>query len=152
MKSVDAWRVRELAAAFRAAIVRCEPRKLPFGLREFPAGACGDASLLLAQFLEDLGFRGATYVAGLRDRYTHAWLELEDLIVDITVDQFAADPEALLMLDGIPKTADGIVVTRNRNWHSMFEETRRSAARIEIYDEATTRTLADAYREIRAQL
>jgi hypothetical protein len=104
--------VRKLSAAFRAAIVRCERRSLALGLREFPAGSCSDASLLLAQFLEDSGFQGATYVAGLRDRYSHAWLELEDLIIDITVDQFAADPEAVLILGGIPATDDGFWLPR----------------------------------------
>lgn len=149
---MDVWRVRKLSAAFRAAIVRCERGSLPLGLREFPAGSCSDASLLLAQFLEDSGFQGATYIAGLRDRYSHAWLELEDIIIDITIDQFAADPEAVLILGGIPTTDDGVVVTKNRDWHSQFEETRRSVARIDVYDERTVRILADGYRAIRAKL
>ena len=141
-----------MSTAFRAAIVRCERRSLPLALREFPVGSCSDASLLLAQFLEDSGFQEATYVAGLRDRYSHAWLELEDLIVDITLDQFAADPEAILILGEIPATDDGVVVTKNRDWHSQFEEIRRSAARIDAYDERTVRILEDGYRAIRDRL
>jgi hypothetical protein len=61
----------------------------------FPRGCCGDTCLLLGAWLEanSLGEwhtafarrgSGATY-------YSHAWLEKDGLIVDITADQFGID-------------------------------------------------------------
>ena len=152
MGPVKSGTVRALAVAFRSAILLSDARRLPFSLRDFPSGACGDASLLLAHFLAEAGLYGAVYVSGLWERYSHAWLELGNLIIDITADQFTADPQAALVLDGLPETPDGVLVTTSRDWHSRFEEARRSVARIDVYDDTTNRLLEKAYREIRSHV
>jgi hypothetical protein len=137
-----------LASSFRDAILRANRSKLLPTLRDFPSGACGDASLLLAQFLHESGFGTALYVRGLRDRYSHAWLELAGVIVDITADQFAADPEAVLVLGEPPLTASGVIVTTDHTWHSQFEDVHTHDASINIYDNATNELLFEAYRQI----
>lgn len=88
------------------------------GLRSFPRGACGDASRLLGLYLEALGLGKWTYVqgeAGGEMFATHAWLEQDGLIVDITADQFDDVTEA-------------VIVTRDRGWHDRrFPPVRHSS-------------------------
>ena len=100
----DQAAVREACTAFRAALERTTPR--PVGLEGFPNGACGDTSELLADFLRSSGLGDPLFVSGRNGDHTstHAWLELGDLIVDITADQFE-DIE------------DRIIVTTDRNWY-----------------------------------
>jgi hypothetical protein len=75
----------------------------------FPSGCCGAVSELLAVFLQVRGHGAFTYVCGLWfdsdfGSSTHAWLEQEGCIVDITQDQF----------DGRGSQA---FVTADRSWH-----------------------------------
>ena len=64
------------------------------GFENFPAGTCGPVSELLGRLLfERTSIRG-TYVCGsghpaLKPSTTHAWLEFNEFIVDLTHDQFA---------------------------------------------------------------
>ena len=61
---------------------------------KFPVGQCGNVSDLLAQFLIDKGIGPITYVNGTyhgkhgNDMHAHTWLVIDDLVVDITGDQF----------------------------------------------------------------
>ena len=57
-------------------------------LNSFPRGACGLSSEFLGKYLIDLGFTNVKRVSGKRNFETHAWLSVDDLIVDITSDQF----------------------------------------------------------------
>ncbi|NTH25685.1 hypothetical protein G6K83_11440 [Agrobacterium rhizogenes] len=57
-------------------------------LNSFPAGACGDASILLAHHLTQHGFGPFRYMCGLHGDASHAWLSNGDWIIDITADQF----------------------------------------------------------------
>lgn len=59
----------------------------------FPVGCCGDTSDLLAQYLYDHGIIakyvwGTWYGTTSYDSQSHAWLLVNDLIIDITGDQF----------------------------------------------------------------
>jgi len=55
--------IAALAAEFRAAIECCPRERLPIGLSDFPKGACGDATLLLAEYLERNGQASIMYSA-----------------------------------------------------------------------------------------
>ena len=59
--------------------------------RHFPTACCGIASELLARYLLDNGYN-ATYICGTCRKnnihQSHAWLEVDGVIVDITGDQF----------------------------------------------------------------
>jgi hypothetical protein len=96
--------VREACARFRAAIEA--DQDLPSPMAGFPSGACGDTSELLGQYLQDCGFGTWMYVMGFRDSdsWTHAWLEADGVIVDITSDQF-------------DDVTSAVVVTHDRQWH-----------------------------------
>ncbi len=63
------------------------------GVTDFPGGCCDDTSQVLATLIYDEFkvisklFRGNSF-KGHPDIKTHVWLEVEGLIVDITLDQF----------------------------------------------------------------
>ncbi len=120
---------------FRAALEKCDRQKLPVTFERFPCGSCGDATLLLAKYLEEAGFGKFNYVLGGRDGTSHAWLENSELIIDITADQFSDVSES--------------VIVRNRSkWHSAFGGKIQHVADLEIFDEFTRITLRKAYNEI----
>lgn len=126
-----------LAQKFRSALERAkalEPH-IYLTLREFPHGACGDASLLLAKFLENNGQIGFDYVLGQRQERSHAWLRRSRLIVDITADQFADFSEP-------------VFVARSSSWHRGFRGEVLHPADFEIYDEYTRASLRIAFRMV----
>ena len=107
-------RIEALATQVRRAIEEL-PRSLrPFTMSAFPAGACGDASLLLGTFFKDEGIETFVYVSAQRgvksdNTWTsHAWLASGGLVVDITADQFPDGPGP-------------VVVADPSHWHSQFE-------------------------------
>lgn len=67
----------------------------------FPIGCCGNVSHILGCFLISQGYENVRYVAGERtvsgQYQTHAWLEWNGWIIDITADQFADGPSAVFM-------------------------------------------------------
>lgn len=136
----------DLASRWRRAIERTTRASFP-GLAAFPQGACGDASLLLAEYLRDqaCAYDDALYVAGEFESEKgfgggHAWLEWRGIIVDITSDQFDHGPR-------VP-----VFVAAVSSWHSAFLSVTRSPARIAHYDDRTRSTLMHWYRTIRQQL
>lgn len=103
----------EIATRFRKAIENIPINKRPLGMKTFPKGACGDSALLLGAYLKDLGISEFRYICGSRGDYndctraTHAWLQKENFIIDITSDQFSDAPI-------------GIIVSDSSLWHRTF--------------------------------
>lgn len=139
-------RIQALAASFRWAIEACK-RDLPMELREFPAGTCGDVTPLLGTFLQENGMGSFNYVLGERqkqgcpeyDTITHAWLEQNGLIVDITADQF-------------PEISEPIIVTFESSWHATFQQKIEHSADYRIYDPGTVGRLHVTYHLIKRHL
>lgn len=129
--------IRAAAFEFRSMVERTDRSHLPL-LRSFPEDSWGDAAILLGEFLATCGLGDWDQCAGERtfDHWTHAWIERDGLIVDITASQF----------DEVDKP---VVVTRDRRWYRQFEPLdRRSPARIRDYDDRTARMLWSVYRAI----
>lgn len=82
--------------------------------KDFPRGCCQDVSLILALYLHKKGFGIAEVVSGWRGNKSHAWLELDDMIIDITADQFDDVNERVL-------------VTTNSKFHEEFKEDKTRA-------------------------
>lgn len=125
-----------LASRFRCGILRSigSAGSLPT-LRDFPTGACGDASLLLAKYLQEKRCGLAHYVLGERRGHRHAWLQLQEFVIDITADQFD-DQRA------------GIIVSLDSSWHASFHGEIHNVADFCLYDRHTVFKLTKAYREI----
>lgn len=102
----DTDRIFAQAKRFRDGIESCKPKFKAISLREFPLGSCGDTSDLLGMYLQQsLGIR-TEYVAGWLDGRSHAWLEFEGLVIDITADQFSG--------------YEAVIVTASPQLHSEF--------------------------------
>jgi hypothetical protein len=127
--------IRELAVQFRHAIERCPRSRLPIQSRDFPHGSCGDAALLLAKFLQENGHTGFVYILGMREGGSHAWLQRDDLTVDITADQFSDQQQS-------------VIVALNSDWHATFEcdPLDEDVADFEQYDRRTATEMRNAYR------
>lgn len=123
----------ELASRFRHAILTSDPSTIPLAtLREFPHGACGDASLLLAKYLQVNGWGQSLYVLGERRGRHHAWLQLQDFTVDITADQFSDQDAA-------------VIVATESPWHSSFNGKIHNVADFCLYDRDSAFQLTRAY-------
>lgn len=81
--------ILQYATAFRSAIEQID-KTLFFSpcMKNFPRGCCGDTSLLLGEFLLECGVDNLRYTLGRCDNQSHAWLERNGEIIDITGDQF----------------------------------------------------------------
>lgn len=131
--------IAELALAFRAALENADRTRLPITLQAFPNGACGDAALLLAKFLEEHGHGQFDYMLGRRGEGSHAWLQRDSFIVDITADQFDEVEEPVIVCDGSP-------------WHSTFAGEAEHLADFTLYDLNTQAALERAYSLVCNQL
>jgi hypothetical protein len=136
---MDLNRVTRLAETFRNALVQCDKAKMPEGLRNFPLGSCGDASLLLAEFLRQHCLGDFNYVMGYRGDGTHAWLQHGDLIVDITAGQFEENDYP-------------VVVTYNSEWHKTLNGRVENRADFRVYDAYTRVVLSSSYRLVLAAI
>lgn len=105
--------IAAIAARVRQALASAPLEELPDHWTAFPRGTCADASLVLCAFLADAGFAGFELVCGERGSQengtysSHAWLQLDQLVVDITADQFADGPGP-------------VVVAEDSEWHRGF--------------------------------
>lgn len=90
----------QVCMKFRNAIVKIPKSKLSISFNNFPFGSCGDTCLILGSFLYKSGFGIFDYVCGQRNLNSHAWLEKNGIIVDITADQFE-DCETAVYVGGI---------------------------------------------------
>ncbi len=136
--------IRDDASKFRRAIEQCK-QKLGVSFEQFPLGSCGDVADLLGQFLQDQGYGEFRYVCGWRalssehQRQSHAWVQQDDLIVDITADQFE-------------EIEDAVIVTTSSSWHRTFDIESEHAGGISVYDARTTASLRSMYGKIITQI
>lgn len=137
--SFDLNALAEACRRFRLAIERTDSNRLPVTFEAFPRGSCGDAALLLAKYLEEIGFGIFQYMLGSRAGWSHAWLQQGSVIVDITADQFGDVDEK-------------VIVTTWSPWHIGFSGEVEHVADYQIYDENTRATLGGAYHLVRANV
>jgi hypothetical protein len=73
---------------------------------QFPKGACGHTAELFARYLRETLSLDAQYVGARRsDGWTHAWVVVDGVIIDITADQFGEAP---------------IIVSHASAWHEQW--------------------------------
>lgn len=106
-------RILEMAISFRTAIKSIPSEARPIGMQSFPRRACGDTALLFGAFLVDHAIPGFKYICGERGSQadntwtSHAWLQRNDLVIDLTADQF-------------PDAPADVIVSNPSPWHMQF--------------------------------
>lgn len=82
--------LRDEAIELRSAMERCDKGSETILTSEFPIMNCKFASLLLAfHYLQKQPLIEVVLVSGVTDnRVSHSWLEVDDLVIDITGDQY----------------------------------------------------------------
>ena len=127
-------------ARFRHALETLDKRRVPPTLAEFPLGSCGDVCEILAEHLKEFGFGLFDYVMGINDiGKTHAWLEQDGVIIDITADQFSGFSE---------KT----YICKTGKFHEQFSVQERHKAGYSMLDEKSKTELEEVHVLIKAQM
>lgn len=84
-------KLREIATAIREEIeqYREEQEYIPIELASFPRGCCGFTAVVIVDLLRMCGWSECKYVTATdAEGKSHAWAQVDDVIVDITIDQF----------------------------------------------------------------
>lgn len=137
--------IEKLATKMRSAIEALPHKALPPPMSSFPAGSCGDASLLLGAYFKDSGVSGFEYICGDRGSQqdntwtSHAWLTNGTLIVDITADQFEDAPGK-------------IIVAEHSLWHATFATEKGQNSDFRAWSGPGTYHLHTIYQLLRSAL
>ena len=111
MNQTEKERLIQECTKFRNAIEQCKDNMGEWWYRDFPKGCCGDISEMLINYLVREEFKdlyciyGTAYREVIEDgevkerSWSHAWLELDSYIIDITADQFDEINEEVLITD-----------------------------------------------------
>lgn len=99
-----------VASAFRNAFENLDPSNAPGSFSKFPNGCCGSASVFVGNFLKEyLNLNPKCSYKSLHSSGAqHEFLVLDDIIIDITADQFH-------------DCSDRVVVSKNSTWHKKLE-------------------------------
>lgn len=107
--------VISIAQRFRAAVEHViSVHGAPMHIQGFPSGCCGIISELMGDHLNSLGIGEFYYVSSMLEGASHAWLEVDGLVVDITADQFPGRPR--------------IYVDKPDAWYLSWQEQSRHPA------------------------
>ncbi|AYL78388.1 hypothetical protein U3B84_004390 [Citrobacter freundii] len=84
--------IQDEAVKFRKLIETCDKKNTSLVIDCFPVMSCKLSSMLLSyHFLNlwpDLVIKGVSAATGKHDHITHYWLEIDDIVIDITGDQY----------------------------------------------------------------
>ncbi|MFK7693310.1 transglutaminase domain-containing protein [Paenibacillus sp. HJGM_3] len=130
-------KIREHALAFRKTIQLMPLNEFPNSsfFENFPRGCCGDTSHLFAKFLSNKGIQ-AHYVWGIdKEGRSHAWLEHNCVIIDLTADQF-------------PDIHEEVIVTRNGQWYEQFTIQGKYLSDFEMFNDFNAIRLGQIFSNI----
>ena len=139
--------ILELACKYRKLMDDLDRRKCGVQFSSFPRGSCGAAAEMFGTYLFERYSVNAQYVSsthtdGFEPHGSHAWLELDDLIIDLTCDQFSHDP--------LPAPYVG----KDRSWHSQWAVEHKTD--MEVWLECNRAlmfsTWGEAYKDLLEQL
>ena len=130
------------ATTFRWLIEETDCSKLTEDFENFPVRSGVGASILLAQYLIDLGYGMPTYVRG--ELYgpipwAHAWIELDGIILDIT-------------FDGLFNDVPQVIVTEDLYWHEIFKRLDEHLVTINVFNKRNASMFQASYHEIVGEL
>jgi hypothetical protein len=87
MDEVKLNAIKKICINFRKAIREYSGCKDPVAMKYFPRGCCSITSYLLGAYFDENGFGVCNIVRAEKGDKSHAWLELEDIYIDLTLDQ-----------------------------------------------------------------
>ena len=126
------------ATTFRLLIENTDRSKLTVDFENFPVRSGVGASILLAQYLIDLGYGIPTYVRGELygpTPWAHAWIELDGIILDIAFDGLFADQPP-------------VIVTEDSYWHEIFKRLDENPVALHVFNKRNASMFQAAYHEI----
>lgn len=89
---MDVCKLSSECLAFKNAILKSDKNNLSIALKEFPYGSCGWCNDLLLYHFKKINFpniQNIYYVSAyLNEIRTHGWLEVDNIIIDLTLSQF----------------------------------------------------------------
>jgi hypothetical protein len=149
MLAAGILRLKQLAREFRTAILCLEPGTPELAINDFLFGVPSDANLLLSKYLQVNGFDGIEYVVGQRgDGQQHAWLEIKDVVIDISADQFIDGPQFRPVPSLLDDAPIGVTVELGSKWHAQLKEERRRPGGIDAFDDAAKHRFREAYEQV----
>jgi len=84
--------IQKEATEFRKLIEICDKKNTSLVIDCFPVMSCKLSSMLLSYHLlklwPDLLIKGVSAATGKNGQITHYWLEIDDIVIDITGDQY----------------------------------------------------------------
>lgn len=105
--TIDIDHLRTLAARMRQAFEQYAASTPDMMFKSFPRATCGPTAELIGRYLSEVCGLDAQHVeARCSDGWTHAWVVVGDILVDITADQFGQAP---------------VIVTRDSPWHREWK-------------------------------
>lgn len=123
---MDLSLLQSIAVAFRRSFETVDLSNAPGFLPSFPDGCCNWASWMIGHFLKYEQQMEPFEVIGGRsssDGYEeHSWLVLDDIIIDITSDEF-------------PDSNEAVIVGTRSEWHKGWEIVQTNPVKkISCYD------------------
>jgi hypothetical protein len=140
----------ELVTKFRSTIMclgKSNFNHTSLAVTDFPEGCCDDASILLAEFLEENGYTNINLIHGSnggtqKELKSHDWLLVNNIIVDITADQF----------DWKGYINEPVIIEKESLFHATFDQVNKGRA---LDSERATQhrgAFCDAYSVIKSEL
>lgn len=113
-RPVDERALRRVVEAVRDRLAQADLSAAHPCFISFPRGACGATCDVLATVLERrfgvFPYWVSAELGERKDWSSHAWLEVGDVTIDITADQFGAP---------------AVIVSRQSDWHRSLQITQR---------------------------
>ena len=88
--------------SFKNAILKTDKNNLSIALKEFPHGSCGWCNDLLLYHFKMINFpniQDIYYISASAYDVTHAWIEIDGIIIDLTLSQFHKKLKKIIFCD-----------------------------------------------------
>lgn len=117
--------IEEEATKFRGLLERCDKKNTKLVIECFPIMSCKLSSMLLAyHFLllwPNMEIKGISGATGKNKNITHYWLEINDVAIDITGDQYNIISEEELNKEIIMNRPFGVVHVYNKASSYLYD-------------------------------
>ncbi|WP_156176652.1 hypothetical protein [Kiloniella spongiae] len=111
-KPLDIISARKIAKAFRVSFMETDLSDAVGSLPHFPEGCCNWSSYIIGHYLKYKKGLNPREIIGERfypdDSLEHSWLLVDDIIIDITSDQF-------------PDSNAATLVSYSSSWHDKWK-------------------------------